>query len=483
MTNGWNLENSYAKLPEFFYSKIDLNKVGAPKLVILNENLVEYLGLNADELKNNEGVSCLSGNSVPKGSIPIAQAYAGHQFGYFTMLGDGRALLIGEQITPAGERFDIQLKGSGRTPYSRGGDGRAALKPMLREYIISEAMYNLNVPTTRSLAVVTTGEIVLREDILKGSILTRVASSHIRVGTFAYASNYGNANNVKQLADYTINRHFKEIDNDENKYLRFLEEVVKRQASLIAKWQLIGFIHGVMNTDNMAISGETIDYGPCAFMDTYNPHTVFSSIDTYGRYAYKNQPEIAVWNLSRFAETLLPLIHENQYQAIKLAQDAVSGFYELYHNNWIAGMRSKLGIFNEESEDEQLIQELLNLMHINNEDYTNTFIKLTFGKEDGAMYETHEFKDWQNKWQVRLKKQNQSQEETFELMKISNPAVIPRNHRVEEALSAADEKNDYSVMEQLLNVLSKPFSHSAAQAEYSELPPASFCKYKTFCGT
>ena len=483
MTNGWNLENSYANLPEFFYSKIDLNNVHSPKLVILNENLAEYLGLNAGELKSNEGVSFLSGNSVPEGSIPIAQAYAGHQFGYFTMLGDGRALLIGEQITPQGERFDIQLKGSGRTPYSRGGDGRAALKPMLREYIISEAMYNLNIPTTRSLAVVTTGESVIREDILRGSILTRVASSHIRVGTFAYASNYGTKDNIRQLADYTINRHYKEIENNENKYLSFLKEAVKRQASLIAKWQLIGFIHGVMNTDNMVISGETIDYGPCAFMDTYNPDTVFSSIDKYGRYAYKNQPEIAVWNLSRFAETLLPLIHENKEQAIKLAQDAVSEFYELYHNNWILGMRSKLGIFNEEKEDEQIVEELLNLMYKSNEDYTNTFIKLTFGKKEGAMYESTEFREWYNKWQRRLKRQNQSKEQSIELMKNSNPALIPRNHIVEEALSAADEKNDYSVMESLLNALSKPFAHTADNAVYAELPPASFCKYKTFCGT
>lgn len=483
MTNGWNLENSYANLPEFFYSKIDLNNVHSPKLVILNENLAEYLGLNAGELKSNEGVSFLSGNSVPEGSIPIAQAYAGHQFGYFTMLGDGRALLIGEQIAPTGERFDIQLKGSGRTPYSRGGDGRAALKPMLREYIISEAMYNLNIPTTRSLAVVTTGESVIREDILRGSILTRVASSHIRVGTFAYASNYGTKDNIRQLADYTINRHYKEIENNENKYLSFLKEAVKRQASLIAKWQLIGFIHGVMNTDNMVISGETIDYGPCAFMDTYNPDAVFSSIDKYGRYAYKNQPEIAVWNLSRFAETLLPLIHENKEQAIKLAQDAVSEFYELYHNNWILGMRSKLGIFNEEKEDEQIVEELLNLMYKSNEDYTNTFIKLTFGKKEGAMYESTEFREWYNKWQRRLKRQNQSKEQSIELMKNSNPALIPRNHIVEEALSAADEKNDYSVMESLLNALSKPFAHTADNAVYAELPPASFCKYKTFCGT
>ena len=373
---GWKLENSYAELPDFFYSKINLSKVSSPKLVVLNNKLAEYLGLEVNELTSDEGVSYLSGNLVPKGSIPIAQAYAGHQFGYFTMLGDGRAMLLGEQITPDGKIYDIQLKGSGTTPYSRGGDGRAALGPMLREYIVSEAMHALNIPTSRSLAVVTTGEPVIREKLLKGSILTRVASSHIRVGTFEYAANFGTDENVRQLADYTINRHFKEVENDDNPYLSFLKEVIKRQAFLIAKWQLVGFIHGVMNTDNMALSGETIDYGPCAFMDTYNPDTVYSSIDTYGRYAYKNQPKISVWNLSRFAETLVPLIHENSERAIELAQDAVTEFHELYHYNWTSGMRSKLGIFNEEAEDEKLIQGLLNLMHKNNEDYTNTFIKL-----------------------------------------------------------------------------------------------------------
>jgi len=475
----WNLKNSYAELPEFFYSKINLSKVSSPKLVVLNNELAEYLGLDINELQSEEGVSYFAGNSVPKGSIPIAQAYAGHQFGYFTMLGDGRAMLLGEQITPNG-KYDIQLKGSGRTPYSRGGDGRAALGPMLREYIVSEAMHALDIPTSRSLAVVTTGEPVIREKILKVAILTRVASSHIRVGTFEYAANFGTEENVRQLADYTIDRHYKEIEKDDFPYLSFLKEVVKRQASLIAKWQLVGFIHGVMNTDNMALSGETIDYGPCAFMDAYNPDTVFSSIDTYGRYAYKNQPKIAVWNLSRFAETLLPLLHEKNDKAIKLAQDAVAEFYELYHNNWISGMRKKLGIFNEEAEDEALIEELLYIMHKNNEDYTNTFIKLTFGN---TLNDSAEYKEWHNKWQARLQRQNKTKDELFELMKNSNPAVIPRNHRVEEALRTADENEDYSVMDKLISVLKNPFAHSADQKEYAELPPPSFCNYKTFCGT
>jgi uncharacterized protein YdiU (UPF0061 family) len=483
MTNiktSWNLVNTYAGLPDFFYSKLNLSKVRSPQLVALNENLAQDLGLNTDELKSREGVEILSGNALPQGSIPIALAYAGHQFGYFTMLGDGRAMLLGEQVTPGGI-YDIQLKGSGITPYSRGGDGRAALGPMLREYIVSEAMHNLRIPTTRSLAVVTTGEYVIRDKILKGAVLTRTASSHIRVGTFEYAAYFGTRENVRQLADYTIERHFRDLAREADKYLHFLKEVVKRQASLIAKWQLTGFVHGVMNTDNMAISGETIDYGPCAFMDAYNPDIVYSSIDTYGRYAYKNQPKIGLWNLSRFAETLLPLINENRDKAVQLAQDAVNEFNPLYHKNLMSGMRSKLGIFNEEAADEELIGELLNIMQKNNEDYTNIFLKLTFG--DPIAAEAGEFKEWHKKWQARLQRQAQTKEEVFELMKNSNPAVIPRNHRVEEALIAADEEGDYSVMNNLINVLSKPFAHTPDQKEYEDLPPPSFCNYKTFCGT
>lgn len=480
---GWNLNNSYASLPEFFYSKINPKTVPSPQLIILNHTLAEYLGLNPIKLKDSEGLSILSGNLVPAGSVPIAQAYAGHQFGYFTMLGDGRALLIGEQITPTKEKFDIQLKGSGRTPYSRGGDGKAALGPMLREYIISEAMYALNIPTTRSLAVVTTGESVVRDKILKGAVLTRVASSHIRVGTFEYAANYGNKEDIKLLADYTINRHFKGIAEEENPYLSLLKEVIKRQASLISKWMLVGFIHGVMNTDNMTISGETIDYGPCAFMDAYDPKTVFSSIDTHGRYAYNNQPSMAGWNLSRFAEALLPLIHDNQEKSVKLAQAAIDEFNKLYKSAWISGMRSKLGLFNEEQEDEKLFEMLLNLMYKYREDYTNTFIKLTLDKvEETSMYGSHDFDIWHNMWQERLGRQKETKEMSQKLMRETNPAVIPRNHRVEEALEAAI-KGDYSVMEQLLSALSKPFAHSPEQSEFAELPPLSFCKYKTFCGT
>lgn len=312
--------------------------------------------MNKDLLKSDQGIEILAGNSAPSGSTPLAQAYAGHQFGHFNMLGDGRALLYGEQITPDGERFDIQLKGSGKTPYSRGGDGRAGLGPMLREYIISEAMHGLGIPTTRSLSVVTTGESIIRETLQQGAVMTRIATSHIRVGTFQFAATYGTYEDLQALADYTINRHYPALEEKENKYLLFLEEVTKRQASLIAKWQLVGFIHGVMNTDNMSISGETIDYGPCAFMDTYDMNTVFSSIDTQGRYAYGNQPGIGAWNLARLAESLLPLIHEDQEEAIRLAQEVLTAYPEYFQTNYLKGMRAKLGLFHEEEGNIALVQ-------------------------------------------------------------------------------------------------------------------------------
>ena len=480
---GWNFDNSYSRLPKLFFSKIDLSPVPSPKLVILNYPLAKDLGLDANALKSNDGISILSGNKKIEEGAFIAQAYAGHQFGNFTMLGDGRALLIGEQITPSGKRFDIQLKGSGRTPYSRGGDGRAALGPMLREYIISEAMNALKIPTTRSLAVVKTGEPVIRRTLEQGAILTRVASSHIRFGTFQYIAQYGNLENLKELSNYCIKRHYPHIKDDINKYINFLNEVVKAHASLVAKWQSVGFIHGVMNTDNMTISGETIDYGPCAFMDNYNPDTVFSSIDINGRYSYKNQPLMAEWNLCRFAETLLPLIHENKDEAIKIAQSSVSNFYNIYYSNWIEIMRSKLGLFNKEVQDKDLIEDLLNIMKKYNADYTNTFIELTFNKNiNNDMFKSTEFKNWYNTWQERLKRQSQSKESVHQLMKNSNPAVIPRNHRVEESLKGATE-GDYSIMMNLLNVLSKPYEHSKDQEEYAKLPKPSSCPYKTYCGT
>lgn len=480
---GWNLDNSYTCLSKTFFSSTKPTPVREPKMIILNHQVSTSLGLNAQALKSEDGIEILAGNKIPEGATPIAQAYAGHQFGHFNMLGDGRAVLLGEQINPQGERFDIQLKGAGRTPYSRGGDGRAALGPMLREYIISEAMHALGIPTTRSLAVVTTGEAIARETELPGAILTRVASSHIRVGTFQYAANWGDVDQLRLLADYSIKRHYPEIEADENKYLSLLQEVIKRQASLIAQWQLVGFIHGVMNTDNMTISGETIDYGPCAFMDTYDPNTVFSSIDIQGRYAYGNQPYMAGWNLARFAESLLPLLHDEQEQAVEIAQDMISKFNDIYYTKWIAGMRAKLGIFNEEEQDKTLIKDFLNIMNKYQLDYTNTFLALTFDKlENHPVFGTTEFSQWHELWQKRLGRQQESKAAITQLMRNSNPAVIPRNHRVEEALEAAVDKGDLSVMERLLSVLSKPFEHSAEQAEYSTLSKST-TPYRTYCGT
>lgn len=486
MTNqketGWNLRNSYAELPNIFFTPLDPNPVSSPKIVKFNNSLAAFLGLQKEQLQSQEGVRVLAGNSVPKGAFPLAQAYAGHQFGHFNMLGDGRAMLIGEQVTPSGEKVDLQLKGSGRTPYSRGGDGRAALGPMLREYIISEAMHALGIPTTRSLAVVTTGESIVREKELPGAILTRVASSHLRFGTFQFAAKWGTVDNLQALADYALERHFSHIEKNEKKYLSFLQEVIKRHAKLIAKWQLIGFIHGVMNTDNMTISGETIDYGPCAFMDIYDPETVFSSIDVQGRYAYQNQPGITGWNLARFAEALLPLLDQDIEKAVEIAQSAVTEFPKFYRESWLAGMQAKLGLFNEEKEDEALFQELLTIMKTYKADYTNTFRALTFDKLGNSdLFESKEFAQWHELWQKRLGRQKQSKADSQELMKNNNPAVIPRNHRVEEALDAA-QKGDYSVMETLLEVLSSPYE-SPGQPEYCTPSAPSNQPYQTYCGT
>ena len=480
---GFNFDNSYINLPKEFYSHVNLKPVKSPKLVILNNNLASSLGLSLEFLKSPKGISILSGNTKADDGAYISQAYAGHQFGHFTMLGDGRALLIGEQITPSNQRFDIQLKGSGRTPFSRGGDGRAVLGPMLREYIISEAMHGLKIPTTRSLSVISTGEDVYREEIKQGAILTRVASSHIRFGTFEFASYFLDKDKLKQLADYTIKRHFPFISDEQNKYVSLLEEVIKLQASLVAKWQCVGFIHGVLNTDNMSICGETIDYGPCAFMDTYDPKTVFSSIDTAGRYSYQNQVAMVSWNLCRFAETLLPLISGDEDKAIDIAQDYLAKFTDLAISNLILGMCSKIGIFEPDSNDESLLNGLLDMMKKYKEDYTNTFLALTF--EDfpqSGMFVTDEFSVWYKKYQDRIKSQDKSKEEVFNLMRNSNPAVIPRNHRVEEALAAA-ENGDFSVMNNLLKALANPFEHSDFQKEYSKPAPKSQCDYKTYCGT
>lgn len=482
--SGWNLENSYLSLPELFYDKVTSNPVPDPALVIYNEDLGKALGLTNSFLQSSEGIEILAGNKLPAATTPIAQSYAGHQFGHFTMLGDGRAMLIGEQITPKNDRFDIQLKGAGKTAYSRGGDGRAALGPMIWEYIISEAMHGLDIPTTRSLAVVSTKETIYRETELDAAILTRIAASHIRVGTFQFAAKFGEVEDLKALADYTMERHYPELKDAENPYLAFLQEVIQRQAALIAKWQLTGFIHGVMNTDNMTISGESIDYGPCAFMDRYDPETVFSSIDYNGRYAYQNQPGIAAWNLARFAETLLPFLGRNKEEAISTAQDAISEFGKHYQKNWFDGMCAKLGIFHGEKEDESLINQLLELMKHYHADYTNTFLTLTYRNEnDFPMGTMEDYKQWKEKWLARLSRQSESEEEISDLMRNNNPALIPRNQWVEEAIDAAVQREDYTVMKQLLQVLHQPYDHRAEQLDYANKHFDTGSSYQTFCGT
>ena len=481
---GWKFDNSYARLPEAFYVRLNPIPVRATKLVVFNAALAHSLGLNPAVLKGDEGAAVFAGNRIPAGAEPLAQAYAGHQFGHFTMLGDGRAVLLGEQVTPQGERFDIQFKGSGKTPFSRQGDGRAALGPMLREYIISEALHALGIPTTRSLAVVTTGEPVFRETTLQGAILTRTAASHIRVGTFQYAAASGKTSELRALADYTIRRHFPDLAADGNPYLALLEAVIDRQASLVARWLMVGFIHGVMNTDNMALGGETIDYGPCAFMDAYDPNTVFSSIDHHGRYAYGRQPQIAQWNLARFAETLLPLTHEDPQEAVSMANEAISGFPDTFRHYWLAGMRVKLGLLNREEGDGALVQDLLECMNRHGADFTNTFRDLSSGSlPEASAFQAPDFKQWFERWQARLKRQPDSWEASLRLMNTHNPAVIPRNHRVEEALEAAVERTDFTVMETLLGFLAQPYQDPPEQAGYHLPPPPAAQPYKTFCGT
>lgn len=480
---GWNFDNSYARLPKHLYDLQGPVQVDSPRLVVFNRELSDALGLDTAALDGPEGAAVLSGNRVPNGALPMAQAYAGHQFGHFTMLGDGRAILLGEQVTPAGERFDIQLKGSGRTRFSRRGDGRAALGPMLREYIVSEAMHALGIPTTRSLAVVTTGMPVYRETELQGAVLTRVAASHLRVGTFEYLAALGNPDDLRTLALYTIDRHFPHLRAADNPFLALLDAVIRRQASLMAKWLHVGFIHGVMNTDNMALSGETIDYGPCAFMDAYDPATVFSSIDHQGRYAYGNQLHMAQWNLTRFAETLLPLVHEDHVRAVDLATQSVESFQDMFRRDWLGIMRAKLGLFSAEEGDMTLFQDLLKTMQEAGADYTSTLRGLASTDPSGVPIFRHgAFLHWHESWQARLARQRQGVEEARALMRTHNPAVIPRNHRVEEALAAA-EKGDMTVMERLLAALKNPYADHGEHDAYRMPPPSAAAPYRTFCGT
>jgi uncharacterized protein YdiU (UPF0061 family) len=481
---GFNFNNSYICLPDSLYQKIHPTAVKKPAIAIFNQQLAQSLGLN-DSALLSDGAAFLSGNKILKAACPIAQAYAGHQFGGFNILGDGRAILLGEHITPDQRRVDIQLKGAGRTAYSRSGDGRAALGPMLREYIISEAMYALGVPTTRSLAVVYSGETVFRNDAYPGAILTRIAASHIRVGTFQYAAASHDEQVLKALADYTIHRHFPDIVDHDNPYSALLEHVIASQAKLVAQWMHIGFIHGVMNTDNMSICGETIDYGPCAFMNLYDPKTVFSSIDTQGRYAYANQAPIAHWNLFRFAESLLPLLSADDEQAVAIAQEALAKFPGLFLDYWLAGMRKKLGLFNQETEDMQLAEDLLMYMQKNQADYTNTFRALgTNALNPMPIFQDAGFQQWQQRWRERLSRQSEDLAQSTTLMMQNNPAVIPRNHLVEEALDAAVDDNNMAPLEKLLSVITAPYTTDIREDKYI-LPPASAfdSQYKTFCGT
>ncbi len=483
-TIGWKFDNSYSQLSETLFTHIKPVPVKSPKIILFNETLSNEIDLNFFNIDNKNKATIFSGNQLPKGSKTIAQAYAGHQFGHFTILGDGRAITIGEHITKKNERFDIQFKGSGKTPYSRNADGRAALGPMLREYIVSEAMHHLNIPTTRSLAVVETGEMVIREKYLRGAILTRVASSHIRVGTFQYALVSKNKDDLKNLFNYTVNRHYPHLKKTKSQAIELLRIVMDKQISLICNWMRVGFIHGVMNTDNMSISGETIDYGPCAFMDRYDPNTVFSSIDHYGRYAYLNQPYIAKWNLERFAETLLPLINEDNKKAISAATEVLNEFKTRYVNEWLNMMRKKLGLLGKDVNDEKLFLELLTWMHLNKVDYTNTFYELQKNPDTRSqIFREKDFLNWENKWKLRQNQNNNSLKKSIEIMQKSNPIIIPRNHLVEEALDDATENNNFAKMNELISTLKNPYKMNSIVAKYQSRKIPENKNYKTFCGT
>lgn len=482
-------DNSYARLPDRFYARLDPTPVEAPRLVKLNVGLAAELGIDPDELASPDGVAVLAGSQVPPGAEPMALAYAGHQFGYFVpQLGDGRACLLGEVVGRDGIRRDIQLKGSGQTPFSRAGDGRAALGPVLREYLISEAMAALGIRTTRTLAAVTTGESVWRETRLPGAVLTRVAASHIRVGTFQYFAARGDAEAVRMLADYAIARHYPDAARADNRYLAFLDAVVAAQADLVARWLAVGFIHGVMNTDNCSITGETIDYGPCAFMDAYDPATVFSSIDHAGRYAYGNQPRIAQWNLARLAETLLPLLGDGEAAALEAAKDSLTAFAPRFQDAYLAGLRRKIGLATAREGDEALVQDFLTRLAEDGVDFTLAFRALADAMQDDAalvaLFADRAALDaWLARWRSRLAAEPGAPETLRALMQAANPAFIPRNHLVEAALAAAVEHQDYGPFETLLSVLSRPWHDDPALAAYARAPREEERVQQTFCGT
>jgi serine/tyrosine/threonine adenylyltransferase len=492
MTVHFPFEHTYAALPANFFARVAPTPVAAPRLIKLNRALAIHLGLDPDRLSSPEGTEVLAGKRVPEGADPIAMAYAGHQFGQFVpQLGDGRAILLGEVIDADGVRRDIQLKGSGPTPFSRRGDGRAALGPVLREYIVSEAMATLGIATTRSLAAVMTGESVLRETPLPGAVLTRVAASHIRVGTFQYFAARGDTEGVRRLADHVIGRHYPQFADDDRPYHALLEGVIARQADLVARWLLVGFIHGVMNTDNTSISGETIDYGPCAFMDHYDPAMVFSSIDELGRYAYANQPRIALWNLTRFAECLLPLLAEDQDKAVEQAQSALGEFAESFNAAYQAGLRKKLGLFTARDDDFVLAQDLLDAMAKNHADFTLTFRRLSEAAlapvDDSGVRQLFAdptaYDEWAVRWRQRISEEMQDPATRQSAMRLVNPAFIPRNHRIEAVIDAAINRDDFAPFEELLTVLSKPYEDQPAFASYAEPPEPHQRVLQTFCGT
>jgi uncharacterized protein YdiU (UPF0061 family) len=492
MTVHFPFQNTYAALPANFFARVAPTPVAAPRLVKLNRPLARHLGLDPELLESPEGAAILAGKTLPGGADPIAMAYAGHQFGHFVpQLGDGRAILLGEVIDADGIRRDIQLKGSGPTPFSRRGDGRAALGPVLREYVVSEAMAALGIPTTRSLAAVITGESVMRETMLPGAVLTRVAASHIRVGTFQFFAARGDTDGVRRLADHVIERHYPQAAEAERPYHALLAGVIGRQAELVARWLLVGFIHGVMNTDNTSISGETIDYGPCAFMDAYDPATVFSSIDEQGRYAYANQPRIALWNLTRLAECLLPLLSEDKDKAVDEAQALLGDFPEKFTSAYQAGLRAKIGLFTARDGDEALVQDLLDAMTKNQADFTLTFRRLSeaAGEPEGdgevrqLFLEPADYDEWAARWRQRIGDEPQSAGERQAAMRAVNPAFIPRNHRIEAVIQAAMLYDDFAPFEELLTVLAKPFDDQPAFADYANPPKPEQRVLQTFCGT
>ena len=474
-------DNSYARLPDRFYARLPPTPVSAPRLLKLNLALARELGLDPDRLASPEGVAMLAGNSVAPGSEPIATAYAGHQFGHFSpQLGDGRALLLGEALDPGGRRYDIQLKGSGPTPYSRNGDGRAAVGPVLREYIMSEAMQALGIPTTRSLAAVATGDFIFRDAALPGAVLTRVASSHIRVGTFQFFAAREDVEALRLLADHAIARHYPDVEalSGPERYRAFYEAVIERQAKLVAQWLLVGFIHGVMNTDNCSIAGETIDYGPCAFIDAYHPETVFSSIDRNGRYAYGKQPQILGWNLARLGEALMPLFDPDPEKAVGLANDSLKRYGDLFGAAYLAGLRRKFGFFTERDEDREIVQGFLKLLMDNGLDYTGSFRRLSRGETPAV-----DDDGWAAKYRARLALEPQDDATRQAAMLAVNPVYIPRNHLVEAALAAAMQDDDLAPFEELLAVLAKPFEERPQYAAYAGPPPEADPNYRTFCGT